>query len=519
MEKITYASLGSLGEPFHQAFDEAWDHLQSNLGHTFPLHINGKAVKTKQTFTTHAPFDTSIHIAHFQQADATHAAKAIDAAQKAFPNWRDTPWQERVFLLQRAAAILTERQFHAAAVVSMETGKNRFESIAEVSEAIDLILYYCDQMEGHNGFVTPMQAEGRERSQSTLKPYGVWAVIGPFNFPIALTTGMAAAALITGNTVILKPASDTPWSTLLFYQALQDAGAPPGIANFITGPGSSVGRELSTNPHVDGMVFTGSRDVGMALLKSFSQTYPKPCIAEMGGKNPAIIMPSANIPDAVEGVVRSAFGMAGQKCSACSRLYIHKQIYKPFLDALITRTKQLTLGPPSQRDAFICPLINSAALKRYHAALRLAAKTGRVLLGSDTKIPLPENLSQGLYAHPAIIDNLPASSPLFQDEYFAPILAVAKVSSLSQAITLANQSDYGLTAGIFTADLDEQQTFFRTIHAGVTYANRRGGATTGAWPGVQSFGGWKHSGSSGKSALGPHYIQQFMREQSQTIAT
>jgi 1-pyrroline-5-carboxylate dehydrogenase len=518
MEKITYASLGSLGEPFHQAFDQAWAHLHSNLAHTFPLYIHGKSVKTKSTFATHAPFDTSLHIASFQQADATHTAKAIDAAKRAFPMWRDTAWQERIALLQRAAAILTERQFHAAAVVSMETGKNRFESIAEVSEAIDLILYYCDQLEGHNDFVTPMQTEGHERSQSTLKPYGVFAVIGPFNFPIALTTGMAAAALITGNTVVLKPASDTPWSTLLFYQALQDAGLPPGVANFITGPGSSVGHELATNPNVDGMVFTGSRDVGMSLLKSFSTTYPKPCIAEMGGKNPAIIMPSANLPDAVEGVARSAFGMSGQKCSACSRLYLHKDIYKPFLTALLARTRQLTLGPPGQRDAFISPLISPAALKRYKSALRLAARTGRILLGND-RTPLPPALSQGHYARPAIIDNLPTSSPLFRDEYFAPILAVAKVSSLTQAITLANHSAYGLTAGLFSTLHDEQQQFFRTIHAGVTYVNRRGGATTGAWPGVQSFGGWKSSGSSGKSALGPHYIQQFTHEQSQTIAT
>ncbi len=518
MEKITYASLGSLGDSFHQAFDAAWARLESNTDNTFPNYINDLPIKARFTHTVHAPYDTRVKVATFPMADVSHTKKAIAAAKAAFPFWRDTPWQDRVKILRKAAALLTERQFHAAAVVCMETGKNRFESIAEVSEAIDLILYYCAQMESHNGLVTPMQGGARERTQSHLKPYGVWAVIGPFNFPIALPTGMAAAALVTGNTIVLKPASDTPWSSLLFYEALHEAGLPPGVANFITGPGSSVGEELATNPDVDGIVFTGSKAIGMNIVKNFTQTYPRPCIAEMGGKNAAIIMPSANMADAVEGVARSAFGMAGQKCSACSRLYLHQDIYKAFLDALVERTQSLILGPPYVRDAFVSPLISSVALKRYQSVLRNAKTHGRILLGPPAG-KLPPHLAHGHYAYPLIVDSLPGNSRLFRDEYFAPILAVAKVDSLTHAITLANQGDYGLTAGIFTTDPDEQKTFFSNIHAGVTYANRRGGATTGAWPGVQSFGGWRNSGSSGKNALGPHYIQQFTHEQSQTIST
>jgi 1-pyrroline-5-carboxylate dehydrogenase len=518
MEKITYASLGSLGDSFHQSFEAAWSSLESSTGNTFPLYINDQPVKTRHAHEVLAPFDTRVHVASFAMADPSHAKKAVLAAKDAFPAWRDTPWQERVRLLRKAASILTERQFHAAAVVCMETGKNRYESIAEVSEAIDLILYYCDQMEARNGLVIAMHDSSRERTHSLLKPYGVWAVIGPFNFPIALISGMAAAALVTGNTVVLKPASDTPWSAYLFYEALRDAGLPKGVANFITGPGGDMGLELSTNPNVDGMVFTGSKDVGMGLLKRFSQDYPKPCIAEMGGKNAAIIMPSAITVDAIEGVVRSAFGMAGQKCSACSRLYVHQDIYKPFLEALVDRASKLVLGPPYARDAFVSPLISALALKRYNTVLRSAKTHGRVLLGAPAG-KLPPYLAHGHYAHPAIIDSLPSNSKLFQDEYFAPILAVAKVDSLNHAITLANQGSYGLTAGIFTQDAGEQKTFFDNIHAGVTYANRRGGATTGAWPGVQSFGGWRASGSSGKNALGPYYIQQFTHEQSQTIST
>jgi 1-pyrroline-5-carboxylate dehydrogenase len=234
----------------------------------------------------------------------------------------------------------------------------------------------------------------------------------------------------------------------------------------------------------------------------------------MGGKNPAIVMPSANLEDAAEGVLRSAFGMGGQKCSACSRVYLHQKIYKPFLDLLVEKTKKLIIGDPTKRETFLGPLINESTVAKYEAAIRLGKKEGRIVHGgSHLK---GDSFAHGFFVEPAIIDHVPKTSRLFQDEYFAPVLAVAEVKSLEEAIALANDSEYGLTAGIFSLEEHEQETFFNSIHAGVTYSNRRGGATTGAWPGVQSFGGWKHSGSSGKSALGPYYVAQFMREQSQT---
>jgi len=265
---------------------------------------------------------------------------------------------------------------------------------------------------------------------------------------------------------------------------------------------------------VDGFIFTGSKPVGLKIHHHFAQSTPKPCITEMGGKNPAIVMPSANLDDATEGVLRSAFGMGGQKCSACSRLYLHKDIAKQFLEQLVAKTKSLKIGDPAARETFLGPLINAAAVKKYCGAVRLGKRQGRLVYGGGT---LAEgDFSRGFFVEPAIVDRVPKDSRLFQDEYFAPVLAVAEVKSLDEAIKLANDSDYGLTAGIFTNDESEQLKFFQEIEAGVTYCNRRGGATTGAWPGVQSFGGWKGSGSSGKSALGPYYVAQFMREQSQT---
>ena len=340
-------------------------------------------------------------------------------------------------------------------------------------------------------------------------------MVAPFNFPIALATGMAAGALVAGNTIVFKPASDTPWSGLCLYEVLRDAGLPPGVFNFITGPGHTVGNELIANPDLDGFIFTGSKAVGLKIYHYFAQTIPKPRITEMGGKNPAIVMPSANLDDATEGVLRSAFGMGGQKCSACSRLYLHKDIAKPFLEQLVVKSKSLKIGDPTSRDTFLGPLINAAAVNKYGRAVRLGKRQGRLVSGGGT---LTEgDFSRGCFVEPAIVDRVPKDSRLFQDEYFAPVLAVAEVKSLDEAIKLANDSEYGLTAGIFTNNESEQLKFFQEIEAGVTYCNRRGGATTGAWPGVQSFGGWKGSGSSGKSALGPYYVAQFMREQSQTI--
>lgn len=518
MEKITYASLASLGEEFHNMFDAAIGHVREELGEAHPMFINGQPKKAKEgTFADTSPADTRILLGKFQKGSRADAQKAIAAAKAAYPSWRDLGWQQRVALLRKAADLMMQRQYEFAALMSMEVGKNRFESIAEVSETVDLILYYSQQMEEHHGYEIPMAGVGAEQTKSVLKPYGVWAVVSPFNFPMALSTGMATGALVAGNTVVFKPASDTPFTGLRIYETFRDAGLPDGVFNFITGPGSTVGEELIDNPDVDGFIFTGSKAVGMNILKRFAKQYPQPCITEMGGKNPAIVMPSADLDDATEGVLRSAFGMGGQKCSACSRLYLHKDIRKDFMELLVEKTKSRQIGDPLHRDTFLGPLINANAVKTYERAMRLGKREGRIAYGGSTL--KDGEFEYGYYVEPAIVDKLPKDSKMFQEEFFVPILSVAEVKSLDEALALSNNSEYGLTAGIFSQDEGELQKFFETIEAGVTYSNRRGGATTGAWPGVQSFGGWKGSGSSGKSALGPYYVQQFMREQSQTKIT
>src|SRR6266513_2213045 len=515
MEKIKYSSLANLGEDFHRAFESALSHQQKRFGQSHPLFIHGHAVNsTNGHFPDVAPSDTRLVLGKFQLGTREHARRAITAAKDALAVWNDLNWQNRISFLRKAAELMTSHQYELAALLCLEVGKNRFEAIAEVSEAIDLILYYCQQMEEHNGYELPMGGSGSEQTRSVLKPHGVWAVVAPFNFPLALATGMAAGALVAGNTVVFKPASDTPFSGICLYEVLRDTGLPPGVFNFITGPGSAVGHELIVNPGVDGFIFTGSKPVGLKIYHQIAQTAPKPCITEMGGKNPAIVMPSTNLDDAAEGVMRSAFGMGGQKCSACSRLYLHQDVYKPFMDLLVEKTRLLKIGDPTARDTFLGPLINDVAVKKYAGAVRLGRKEGRIVFGG--RALSDGDFARGHFVEPAIVDSAPKDSRLFQEEFFAPVLPVAKVKSLDEAIKLANDSEYGLTAGIFTNDEKEEQKFFDEIESGVTYCNRRGGATTGAWPGVQSFGGWKQSGSTGKSALGPYYVAQFLREQSQT---
>jgi len=254
----------------------------------------------------------------------------------------------------------------------------------------------------------------------------------------------------------------------------------------------------------------------MEMHKTFSTVYPKPIITEMGGKNPTIVTKNADLAKAVEGVARSAFGFSGQKCSACSRAYVDASIYDEFMDRLVKRTGELKVGDPTNREVFVGPVIDEGAVKRYEEAVEIAKRDGGTVRYGGSRLT-EGGLGKGTFVQPAIVDNLPLDNDLFKRELFLPFIAVAPVESLEQAIEESNNVEYGLTAGIFTEDEDEIQTFFENIDAGVIYANRTGGATTGAWPGSQSFSGWKGSGSSGKGALGPYYPALFMREQSRTV--
>ncbi|MGH2417575.1 MAG: aldehyde dehydrogenase family protein, partial [Candidatus Limnocylindria bacterium] len=343
-------------------------------------------------------------------------------------------------------------------------------------------------------------------------------IISPFNFPFALSGGPAGGALVAGNTVVYKPSSDAPLSGVCLAQAMRDGGVPDGVFNMVAGPGETVGAELQENRGIDGMVFTGSYEVGMKLYRSFTQEYPRPIITEMGGKNPAIVTRNADLDEAAEGVMRSAFGFDGQKCSANSRVYVERPVARAFVDKLVEKARGIAVGDPTRRENWMGPVINQRALDTFtRAAEEARADGGTIEVGGE--VLRDGDAARGFYPTPTVVTGLPLDHRLFHDELFVPFLVVGEVDSLDEALHEANDSAYGLTAGIFSHDQAEVKRFLDAIQAGVVYVNRRAGATTGAWPGIQSFGGWKGSGSSGKSGLGPYYVQQFLREQSQTVIT
>ena len=511
--KITYATLSADNEELQSAFDEGLARARTELGRAYPMLIGDEERTSDDLFEDRSPIDHSLVVARFPKGTRNDVQDAIRAARKAYPAWRDTPWRDRLAIVRRAAELISERQFDYAALMALEVGKNRLEALGDVEETADLLRYYSDEFEKADGFVKPMGSLSEaEKTRSVLRPYGVFAVISPFNFPMALAGGPAGGAIIAGNTVVLKPSSDAPLMGWKFGEALRDAGLPPGVFNLVTGAGDTVGAELEENPDIDGMVFTGSYEVGMKLYRGFTQDYPRPIITEMGGKNPAIVMPSADLDEAAEGVMRSAFGFDGQKCSANSRVYVHRDVADAFVAKLVEKASAIRTGDPTERDTWMGPVINQRALDKFTTAVADAkADGGTVEVGGEA------DGSTGFYPSPTVVTGLPLEHRLFHDELFVPFVMVGEVDSLDQALAEANDTPYGLTAGIFSRDDAEVRSFLDRIEAGVVYVNRRAGATTGAWPGIQSFGGWKGSGSSGKGGLGPYYVQQFLREQSQTV--
>jgi 1-pyrroline-5-carboxylate dehydrogenase len=515
--KITYATLRADNEELHAAFEAAVERVRARLGQHHRNVIGGGWRDGEEAFEVRSPIDTAIVVGSFARASSSDVDAAVRAARAAQPAWAATPWQERLRILRAAADLISERLMDCAAVMSFEAGKTRMEALGEGEEAADLIRYYARTMDENDGFDRPMgdPDDGSVHTRSILRPYGVFAVVSPFNFPMALASGPMAAALMAGNTVVFKPASATSFSAVELVRAYLDAGVPAGVLNLVMGPGATVGQALQDHPEIDGIVFTGSYEVGMQLHRSFSRRWPRPCIVEMGGKNPAIVTRHADLDEAAEGVVRAAFGFDGQKCSANSRVYVEKAVHEDLVRRVVERTQALVVGDPLRRDTFMGPVIDERAVERWSAAVSEARRDGRILAGGE---PLTDgDLARGYYVEPTVAGHLPASHRLFQDELFAPFVAVHAVTSLDEAISLSNDSLYGLTAGIYSEAPDEIRRFLDEVQAGVLYVNRRAGSTTGAWPGVQSFGGWKGSGSTGKSGLGMYYMAQLMREQSHTI--
>jgi 1-pyrroline-5-carboxylate dehydrogenase len=515
--RVTYATLSADNEELHAAYDRGIAAARAGLGAHHPFVVDGEARPGDPALALEerSPADRDLLIGTFATASADDVHDAVVAARRGAGAWAARPWTERVAILERAADLISERRDELAALMAMEVGKNRLEALGDVEESADLIRYYCHQVTEHDGFTVPMgRLDPAEATTDVMRPYGVWAVISPFNFPMALAAGPMGAALVAGNAVVLKPSEHGVLTGLRTCGILWEAGVPPSALHVVTGPGETVGAALVREPGVDGITFTGSYAVGMEIYRSFASEHPKPIICEMGGKNAVVVSRHADLATAAEGTARSAFGLSGQKCSAASRAYVEAPVHDEFVRRLVEKAEALTVGDPLGRDTSVGPVVDEAAVERYEAAIAEARARGTVHTGGERVTT--GDLARGAFVAPAVV-SVPLDSWIWTTELFVPLIAVAPVDSLDEAIERANATPLGLTAGCFSTEPAEVERFLERIEAGVVYVNRPAGATTGAWPGVQPFGGWKGSGTNGKAGGGPYYVQQYLREQSRTV--
>lgn len=515
LPRVTYATSGSDFEPLHQYLDdqipkfrEAW------LGRHFSNFINNQADEEGEVYSSYTPIDNTTLLSTSVAANEQAVGRAVAAAKAAWPEWSATPWQERVQKLRAWLEVLKGRKFELAIACLIEIGKSRIEAMGEMDEILDMVEYYCNEVERHQGYEQPLnRAFPQEETGTRLRPIGVFGVIAPFNFPLALSVNMITGALLGGNTVVFKPSPHCAITAHILVQSLADIGLGH-IINLVAGH-DECGKAIVAHPDIAGIAFTGSHSAGMAIFRQLSSSrYAKPLVAEMGGKNPAYVCASADIKTAARGVARSAFGLQGQKCSACSVAYVHSSIKDAFLEELKAVAGSMVIGDPQARETFMGPIYNSASAERFLSAVALARQDGQVLFGGE-QIQV-EGQEGGLYLRPAIVE-VPKGHSLLKDELFAPFVAIRAVDSLEEALIEGNDVLYGLAAGVYTSKESELDYFLENAEAGALYANRASGATTGAWPGIQSFCGWKGSGVSHKGGLGPNYLQQFMREQSRTL--
>lgn len=510
-----HSQNGTLDE-FDRLYEEAVERIKGQLGAEIPLVIYGEEIHCDRTFLVKSPADTNVIVGDFHSGERQHAVRALEAAKRGQVAWGDRPWQERVEIIEKAADLFSEHFYDLSAVMTWEAGKTRFEASIDVDEAIDFLRFYAFTMREMDGFEMRMgKPFPNETCTSERRPHGVFSVLCPFNFPIAITTGMTTGALITGNSAVLKPSAKGGLSGWWVFKLLRQAGVPADVLHFLPGGNHDVSNELVENPLVDGIVFTGSKSVGVSAMKKLAeQGVPKPLIVEMGGKNAVLVTKNADLDKAVNGVWKSAFGFQGQKCSACSRVYVAKELAEEFTERLKKLTDSTTVGKPWDKENFMGPIIDAKKVEYFDSVVEQVKADGGQILSGGTHV---DGL-QGHYVRPTVVTGLPLDHRVFREEFFMPFTAVAVVEDLSEAIEEYNKVEYGLTAGIMSEDEDEVAEFFRRVQSGVCYANRAAGGSTAAVVNGQSFVGWKLSGTTGTGAGGRYYLLQFTKERSQTVA-
>ncbi len=486
----------------------AVEQVAGKLGGRLPLVIAGQEVETDQELVSLNPSHKQQVVAHVAAATARHAQQAVEQAAQAWPQWAATPVEERAALLEKLAELIASNRFELAAWMVHESGKNWREADADVCEAIDFCRYYAQGARHLMGKPLALDVAGEE-NRYHYRPRGVAAVVAPWNFPLSILTGMTTAALVTGNTVVMKPAEQSPAVAYRLMQLILEAGFPPAVCHYLPGVGEEVGAALVEHPLVVTIAFTGSRAVGMEIHRRAAEVSAqglspevKRVIAEMGGKNAIIVDADADLDEAVAGVIKSAFGFQGQKCSACSRAIVLEQVYEPFVRRLVEATQSLTIGPAEDPGNRLGPVIDQDAFQRIGRYIEQGRRDGKELLHVDVG-PLAE---EGYYVGPTIFAELPRESPVAREEIFGPVLAVFRASDLDEALRLANDVPYALTGGIYSRSPRNLRRAAQELQAGNVYLNR---PITGAIVGRQPFGGYRHSGI-GSKAGGPDYLLQFV---------
>ncbi len=486
----------------------ALEKVRSEFGKEYELLIGGERRTSSSKFESFNPSQPSEVVGVHQKGTEQDAREAIEAAYEFFPNWAAVPMQERAEMLLRTAAILRERKFEFDAWLVYEAGKTWAEAEAEVAEAIDFCEYYARQALKLAEPEPVVQLSG-ERDLMIYLPLGVGVVIPPWNFPLAIMAGMTAAALVVGNTVVLKPSSETPTVAAKFAEALLEAGFPPKSFSLLVGSGAAIGDTIVAHPKTRFVSFTGSRDVGLHINELAAKTprgqiWIKRVIAEMGGKDAIIVDRESNLEQAVLGVLYSAFGYQGQKCSACSRAIVDEKVYDEFLDRLKAKVEELTVGPSDNVGNYMGPVISSRAQKSILGYIEKGKKEGRLIAGGDKAD------GEGYFVRPTVIADVDSKATIFQEEIFGPVLAVTKAKDFEHALQLANDSEYGLTGAVFTTNASKAEKAKRQFFVGNLYINRK---CTGAMVGAHPFGGFNMSGTDSKAG-GPDYLLQFVQAKS-----
>ncbi len=497
-------------QPEHRAaFERALAEVKAQLGRTYPNVVGGQKVEGSATFETTNPARPSEVVGRFQSATTAQAEQAIAAAHAAFATWSRVPAAERAAYLVEAARRMRERRHTFSAWMVYEVGKSWAEADADTAEAIDFLEFYAREMLRYDQPAPLTQLPG-ERDTQVYVPLGVGAVIPPWNFPLAICVGMASAAIVTGNAVVVKPASDSPAIAWQFFALMEEIGLPAGVFNFLAGSGGTVGDTLVRHPLTRFISFTGSKAVGIGINKLAAEVQPgqrwlKRVVAEMGGKDAIIVDDEADVDAAVEGVAVSAFGFGGQKCSACSRAIVTRAVYDEFVTKLAARVAKLTVGEPDQHGVYMGPVVS----KRAHATILdyiTKGKTeGRVIAGGGA---VPG--AAGWFVQPTVIADVAPKATIAQEEIFGPVLAVIPVADFDEALAVANDSEYGLTGAVYSRNAAKIERAKREFFVGNLYINRK---CTGAIVGAHPFGGFNMSGTDSKAG-GRDYLLLFLQAKS-----